>query len=337
MRALVLTGPGKAEVQEVEPPVAGPGQVVVGIERAGVCGTDVELFTGEMSYLHTGRSWYPLRPGHEWCGTVTAVGDGVDAAWLGRRVTGDTMLGCGRCDRCRKGRHHVCADLAEIGISRGRAGALAEQLAVPASALHALPDTVDAASGALVEPGGNALRSVHAAGLEPGERLLVLGTGTIGLLVALFARARGAEVHLMGRDEDGLRLARRLGFDDAWTRPSLPALPWDAVVDASNAPHLPALALELVEPAGRVVYIGLAGTPSTLDARDLLLKDVTAVGILGGSAGLPGAIAAYADGSVDARPLVAATVGLAETMDVLAGDRPAGAGPGPKIHIDPRR
>ncbi|WP_188197683.1 zinc-dependent alcohol dehydrogenase [Nonomuraea sp. SYSU D8015] len=337
MRALVLTGPGKAEVQEVEPPVADLGQVVVDVERAGVCGTDVELFTGEMSYLHTGRSWYPLRPGHEWCGTVTALGDGVDATWLGRRVTGDTMLGCGRCDRCRKGRHHVCADLAEIGISRGRAGALAEQLAVPASALHALPDTVDAASGALVEPGGNALRSVHAAGLQPGERLLVLGTGTIGLLVALFARARGAEVHLMGRDDDGLRLARRLGFDDAWTRPSLPALPWNAVVDASNAPHLPALALELVEPAGRVVYIGLAGTPSTLDTRDLLLKDVTAVGILGGSAGLPGAIAAYADGSVDARPLVAATVGLAETMDVLAGHRPAGAGPGPKIHIDPRR
>ncbi|MEV4357495.1 alcohol dehydrogenase catalytic domain-containing protein [Nonomuraea sp. NPDC049625] len=337
MRALVLTGPGKAEVQEVEPPVAAPGQVVVDVERAGVCGTDMELFTGEMSYLHTGRSWYPLRPGHEWCGRVTDVGEGVDAGWLGRRVTGDTMLGCGHCERCRAGRHHVCAELSEIGISLGRSGALAERLAVPATALHALPDSMDLTLGALVEPGGNALRAVHGAGLRPGERLLILGTGTIGLLAALFARSQGIEVHLLGRDLDGLRLAQSLGFTGAWTRPSLPELRWDAVIDASNAPELPALAVDLVEPAGRVVYIGLAGTPSTLDTRALLLKDVTAVGILGGSAGLAGTIAAYADGSVDARPLVAATVGLAETADILAGHRPADAGPGPKIHIDPRR
>ncbi|MGW6505625.1 zinc-dependent alcohol dehydrogenase [Nonomuraea angiospora] len=337
MRALVLTGPGKAEVQEVEPPVTAPGQVVVDVERAGVCGTDLELFTGEMSYLHTGRSWYPLRPGHEWCGRVSDVGEGVDPGWLGRRVTGDTMLGCGHCERCRAGRHHVCAELSEIGISLGRAGALAERLAVPVTALHALPDGMDLTLGALVEPGGNALRAVHGAGLRPGERLLVLGTGTIGLLAALFARSQGVEVHLLGRDLDGLRLARSLGFTGTWTRPSLPELRWDAVIDASNAPELPALALDLVEPAGRVVYIGLAGTPSTLDTRALLLKDVTAVGILGGSAGLAGTIAAYADGSVDARPLVAATVGLAETAGVLAGHRPDDAGPGPKIHIDPRR
>ncbi|MGP3920844.1 zinc-dependent alcohol dehydrogenase [Nonomuraea sp. 10N515B] len=337
MRALVLTGPGKAEVHEVEPPVAAPGEVVVDIERVGVCGTDVELFTGEMSYLHTGRSWYPLRPGHEWCGRVSAVSEGVSPSWLGRRVTGDTMLGCGHCDRCRAGLHHVCAELAEIGISRGRPGALAEQLAVPATALHHLPDIVDPTLGALVEPGGNALRAVRAARLTAGERALVLGTGTIGLLTALFARADGVEVHVMGRDDHGLRLAESLGFTDAWTRKSLPSLPWDAVIDASNAPGLPALALDLVEPGRRVVYIGLAGTPSTIDTRDLALKDVTAVGILGGSAGLAGAIAAYAEASVDARPLVAATVPLAETAGVLAGCRPTGAGPGPKIHIDPRR
>ncbi|MFD2349579.1 hypothetical protein ACFSTC_09670 [Nonomuraea ferruginea] len=90
----------------------------------------------------------------------------------------------------------------------------------------------------------------------------------------------------MGRDDEGLRLAADLGFTGAWTRASLPALPWHAVIDASNAPGLPALALDLAEPAGRLVYIGLARSPSTLDTRDLVLKDVTAVGILGGSAGL---------------------------------------------------
>ena len=335
MRALVLTGPHQAQVQQVRAPVAGAGQVVVDVERVGICGTDMELYTGEMGYLRTGAAWYPLRPGHEWCGVVSAVGADVDAGWVGHRVTGDTMLGCGRCDRCRGGRHHVCANRSEIGIRSGFPGALAERIAVPATALHRLPDTVDATLGALVEPGGNALRCVRAADLAPGERLLVLGTGTIGLLVALFARADGVQVHLLGKDELGL--ARTLGFAGAWTRESLPSLSWDAVVDASTGAALPALALDLVEPGRRIVYIGLAGSPSTVDTRDLVLKDVTAVGILGASAGLAGTIAAYADGSVDARPLVAATVGLDQAGDILAGHRPAGAGPGPKIHIDPRK
>ncbi|HTJ38732.1 MAG TPA: alcohol dehydrogenase catalytic domain-containing protein [Dactylosporangium sp.] len=336
MRALVLTGPGRAEVREVPEPAAAAGQVVVDVERAGICGTDVELFTGELSYLQTGVTAYPVRPGHEWCGVVTAVAPDVDRAWLGRRVTGDTMVGCGACPRCRAGRHHVCADRHEIGIVGALPGALAERVAVPARALHALPPAADAALGALVEPGGNALRCVEAAALAPGERLLVLGTGTIGLLAALFARARGAEVHLLGLQQEQLYLARTLGLQHAWTRETLPERPWDAVVDATNDPAMPALAARLVEPGRRIVWIGLSGTPSGVDTREIALKDVTAVGILGASAGLPGAIAAYADGSVDPRPLVAATIGLADVAGALAGERPPGAGPGPKLLVDPR-
>lgn len=117
----------------------------------------------------------------------------------------------------------------------------------------------------------------------------------------------------------------------------MPRLRFDAVVDATNAPTLPALALDLVEPGRRVVYIGLAGKPSLVDTRTMVLKDVTAVGILSGSGGLAGAIDLYATGAVDPRPLVAATVGLAETAAVLAGERCPDWGPGPKVHIDPRR
>lgn len=336
MRAVVLTAPRQCGVLEVPVPVAAPGEVVVDVERVGVCGTDIEFFTGEMAYLHQGHAHFPLRLGHEWSGTVSALGTGVDRTWLGRRVTGDTMLGDGTCRRCLRGHQHVCEHRQEVGIRAGRDGALAEKLAVPASALHALPATVDAALGALVEPGGNALRAVQAAQLHLGDRLLVLGPGTIGLLVALFARDAGAEVHVLGRPDGSLDVARSLGFSEVWTRDTLPGLPFDAVVDASNAAELPALALELVEPAGRVVYIGLAGSPSLLDTRTMALKDVTAVGILSASPGLAATIAAYASGSVDPRPLVAATVGLEDVGAVLAGWRPAGAGPGPKIHVDPR-
>lgn len=336
MRAFVLTAPRAFEVQDVDDPVAGPGAVVVDVERVGVCGTDVEFYTGHMQYLHEGFAAYPIRPGHEWCGIVSAVGDGVDSAWIGRRVTGDTMLGCGRCRRCLSGHQHVCEFRFEIGVRGGFPGALAERIAVPASALHALPSAIDPALGALVEPGGNALRAVQGAEVQAGDRVLVLGPGTIGLLVALIAQAQGAEVHLMGRSERSLHYARTLGFDGVWSADELPALAFDAVIDSSNAPSLPARALELVEPAGRVVYIGLAGSPSLVDTRTLALKDVTAVGVLSASPGLAGTIELFARGAVDPRPLIATTVGLDGVGAVLAGERPAGAGAGPKIHVDPR-
>jgi threonine dehydrogenase-like Zn-dependent dehydrogenase len=336
MKAFVVTGPQQGAIDEVPNPVAGEGEAVIDVRRAGVCGTDVEFWTGEMAYLHQGHAGYPMRLGHEWCGVVSTIGAGVDPTWLGRRVTGDTMIGCGHCSRCRSGRHNVCENRVEIGIRGGAPGALAEQLAVPVAALLALPDNVDDTAGAMVEPGGNALRSVRAAALGPGDRVLVLGNGTLGLLVAEFAQADGAEVHLMGRSTKSLEFAATLGFAGVWQRTELPGLPWDAVIDASNATELPALALDLVEPGKRVVYVGLAGRPSLIDTRALVLKDVTAAGILAASQGLAGTIDHYAAGYVDPRPLVAATVALDRAGDVLAGWRPDTASAAPKLHIDPR-
>ena len=335
MKAFVVTGPGESRVMDVEPPRPTAGQVVVDVARVGVCGTDAEFFSGEMAYLHQGHASYPLRLGHEWCGTVTATGPGVEPGWHGRRVTGDTMLGCGRCRRCLSGRQHVCEDRYEIGIRGGFPGALAEQLAVPVSALHHLPDGIDDTAGAMVEPGANALRAVRAAALSPGDRLLIIGPGTIGVLAARFAGARGAEVHVLGLPGRALDFARSSGLS-AFTADETPDLPWDAVLDASQGASMPAFALNRVEPGKRVVFIGLSGAPSEIDTRTMVIKDVTAVGILSGSGGLAGAIAEYAGGQIDPRPLVAATVGLHRVGDVLAGWRPPDAGAGPKIHVDPR-
>jgi threonine dehydrogenase-like Zn-dependent dehydrogenase len=337
VRAFVLTGPRTFAVVDVPEPVATAGEVIVDVERVGVCGTDVEFFGGSMAYLADGQARYPMRLGHEWAGTVSGVGEGVDPGWVGRRAMGDTMLGCGACRRCERGHAHVCESRQEVGIRGDRPGALAERLAVPAGSLHALPVGVDATAGALVEPGGSALRAARAAACGPGERALVLGPGTIGLLTAMFLRAEGVEVHLVGQTRESLAFARQLGFASCWAESDLPAdLPFDAVLDCSNAAALPALALQRVEPSGRVVYVGLAPERSEIDTRRLALKDVTAVGILSGSPGLAETIDLYASGAVDPRPLVAATVGLDEVGDVLAGARPAGAGAGPKIHVDPR-
>jgi threonine dehydrogenase-like Zn-dependent dehydrogenase len=336
VRAFVLTGPGASSVVDLEPPVAAPGQVVVDIARVGVCGTDAEMFSGEMEYLHNRLADYPVRPGHEWSGRVSSVGEGVDPSWVGRRTTGDTQIGCGHCHRCLAGRQHVCEDRHEIGLRRGFHGALAEQMAVPVSALLPLPDVVDDATGAMVEPGGNALRAFRGAALGAGERLLVIGPGTIGLLAAQFAMAHGCEVHVLGVTPASLAFAAGLGVAGAWAAEDLPDLRWDGVVDASNHPSSPALAADLVDAGRRLVYIGLAETPSRLDTRVLAMKDVTAVGVLSASPGLAGTIDLYSSGAVDPRPLIATTVTLDDVDAVLRGRRPDGAGPGPKIQVDPR-
>ena len=122
-----------------------------------------------------------------------------------------------------------------------------------------------------------------------------------------------------------------------WPRSELPALRFDGVIDASNDAALPSLALDLVEPGGRVVYIGLSGPPSAIDTRALVLKDVTAVGILSGSPGLSATIERYAAGAVDPRPLVAATVGLDEVAAVLAGSRPDKLRRRAQDPVDPRK
>jgi threonine dehydrogenase-like Zn-dependent dehydrogenase len=335
MRALVITGPGTAWIEEVEAPVPGTGQVVVDVRRAGICGPDVELFTGQLAYFGQGKTRFPVRPGHEWCGVVSAVGAEVPPGWLGARVTGDTMLGCGLCARCRSGRGHVCADRYEVGIMGGWPGALAEQVLVPASSLHRLPDTIDDRSGALVEPGGNAWRAASAAGAAPGCRVLVCGPGTIGLLTTAFAAAAGAEVHVLALDGSRRSLALSFGAAGYWTAGDPPPVTYDAVVDCTDDHRVPASALALAEPGGRVVLIGVSGAPSLIDSRDLVLGDLTAVGILGASAGLVPAIEHYADGRVNPSGLVSVTVSLDQAADALAGR--VSAGPGTKIHIDPAK
>ncbi|MDJ0334933.1 alcohol dehydrogenase catalytic domain-containing protein [Salinibacterium sp. G-O1] len=339
MRALVVTAPRRAEVQEVPEPVASPGELLVEVERVGICGTDVELYTGEMAYIEQGFTTFPLRLGHEWTGRVVAAGSPEDFAWVGRRVTGDTMLGCGRCEYCQAGHHHVCPKRFEVGIRDGWSGALAERMLIPTRFAFHIPDSVSVTAAALVEPGGNSLRAVRAANIEPGHRVLVLGSGTIGLLAAQFALAEGADVHVGGVREGSLALARSLGVQHTWQLDDLAnghEDEFDAVIEATSNEGMPALAVRLTKPAGRVVYIGLSSTPSLVDTRDVALKDITAVGILSASPGLAGAIASFASGAVVPDPIVSEVVALEDVPARLEGRRGEGAGPGPKVHVNPR-
>jgi threonine dehydrogenase-like Zn-dependent dehydrogenase len=339
VRALVVESPRRGGVQELDAPVPQEGQLLVDVERVGLCGTDVELYTGEMAYFEQGLTHFPVRLGHEWTGRVSGVGPGTDPSWIGQRVTGDTMLGCGHCRVCLAGKHYVCADRNEIGISDGWPGALAEQMLVAERFAYRIPDNVSVTTAAMIEPGGNSLRAVEAARLSPGERLLVLGSGTIGLLAAQIGLARGLEVHVAGERPSSLELARDLGVEHVYQVVDLGpdcGRRFDAVIDASSAPNMPALAVSLVSPAGRVVLIGLSSSPSLIDTRALVMTDVTAVGILSASPGLGGTIELFASGAVNPEPLVSEVIGLGEVTSRLEGRRGENSGPGPKVQVDPR-
>lgn len=335
MKAFIITAPQTGSVVQVSEPIVGAHDLLVEIERVGICGTDVEFFNGDMAYLASGHAKYPLQLGHEWCGRVIEIGSQVDEKWRGKFITGDTMLGCQGCDRCTSGYQYLCHDRDEVGIRNGYPGALAERLVIPEFAAHVLPDDLDPALGAMVEPTGNALRSVEATGLSQGERLFIFGPGTIGLLCALIAQSRGIEVHLIGIEDRSLEFARQFGFAGVHHIDAIPKFPVHGIIDATYNNAVPALALDLLEPGRTVVFIGIAGTPSMIDSRVLVLKDLTAIGILSASPGVAGAIALLSSGAIDPRALIASVVSLEESAEVLAGKRPGAVGDGPKIHIKP--
>jgi threonine dehydrogenase-like Zn-dependent dehydrogenase len=151
-----------------------------------------------------------------------------------------------------------------------------------------------------------------------------------------FAVAAGAEVHVLAVDRGRRELASSFGAAAYWTisePPEPPEPAYDAVIDCTDDDQMPAAALALAEPAGRLVCIGISGVPSLIDSRNLVLGDLTAIGILGASAGLAPAIEHYADGRVDPSALVEVTIGLERAAQALAGQVSPGAGT--KVHIDP--
>jgi threonine dehydrogenase-like Zn-dependent dehydrogenase len=335
MKAFDIDRRGHGLVHDVADPVASPGQAVIDVAFVGICGTDLGLFDADATRMLETHNHYPLRLGHEWSGTVTSVGDPADRSWIGRRVTGLTMLGCGHCAFCVEGLPNLCPDRFEIGVRGDWKGALAERLLVPVNALLALPDGVDDRVGAMTEPGGNSWRAVHASAAGPGKRILVLGSGTIGLLCAQFALAEGSEVHVLGIDAASLELAVALGVAGTWRKETLPRLRWDAVIDATDAPGMPSYALDVVTPGCRVVLIGVAHTPSEVDSRVLVRKELAVQGVLGATQGFEPAIAAFGSGVVDPLPLIGAVIGLDEVGAALAGHRPSKSGSGPKLLVDP--
>ncbi|MGE5554387.1 MAG: zinc-dependent alcohol dehydrogenase [Betaproteobacteria bacterium] len=202
-----LISPEQIVLERATIPSPGPGQALLKVAVAGICGSDIHAYFGKHPFISC-----PVVPGHEFAGTVVAVGPGVRPDLVGQRVTALPSLVCGECFNCRTGRFNICRSLRVIGCQAD--GAMAEYVAVPADKVLPLPEEMSFAEAALVEPLAVGVHAVRRAGSVAGQRVVVTGAGTIGLLVMQVAKAYGAaEVTVSDLVDFRLRLAEELGAD----------------------------------------------------------------------------------------------------------------------------
>lgn len=281
MREAVLSGPQTFEVRETEAPEAGPGNVLVRVRNCGICGSDLHFFRGDFP-VAPGR-----RLGHEISGEVAAVGEGVAGLTRGQRVAIEPIESCQRCNLCLTGRHQICPEVKGLGLHVP--GAFAEYIETAAYTVHPLPDAVDFEVGALLEPLAVAVHGLRQVSLSFGERVAILGSGTIGLMALVAARSLGAsDVFTTARYEHQADAARTLGATqvvDAGDNAlqdlgaAFEGRPPEVVVETVGG-HADTLnqALLIAAPGGRVSILGVFAGPVSLNATTAVLKEVLFVG-----------------------------------------------------------
>lgn len=331
-RRVELTGPGQLEIRDATLPDPGPGEVLLAPDAVGICGTDIELAAGHMAYLDSGFARYPITPGHEWTALVEAVGEGVEGVRVGDRVVGECAQGCGVCAFCRAGRYHVCPDRRETGIVRFD-GAMGQRMLFPVRSLHVLTPDVDRRDAALIEPLAVSYRGVRRLfGDQPGATL-VIGGGTIGVLSAMVARALGADdVVVVEPSEERSRWAREAGFETVTEASGR----WPNVVEASGNAAAMKQAFDLLDLAGRLLFIGLCGELVEVNVDRMVLDDQLVLGSLSSPGVWPETIALVTSGRVRPGQLISHEFSLDEAPGAYARVRSRAPGTF-KVVINPQR
>ena len=270
MRAAKIVKPGEIVVQEVEKPQPGAGEVLVRVMASGICGTDVHIFHGE--YMGD----YPIIPGHEFSGTVEAIGAGVTRWKIGDRVAVEPNIACDNCENCLNNRQNFCLNWQAVGVTRP--GGMAQYTTVPEKAVFDVGD-LPFEQAAFVEPLSCVLHGMERLKLANGDRVVILGAGPIGLLLQQVARINGAS-HLTMVDKNAARLAfaGQLGADAlASGLDELQPDGYDAVIDATGVIAVMRRAIDYARPGGRVLLFGVppAGQEISMEAFKIFRKGLT--------------------------------------------------------------
>ncbi len=323
MRAGIITGKGQFELLELDDPSPHEGQVVVAIDRCGICGSDV----------HAYQEGWPYSPGicgHEWTGRVIELGSGVRGLEIDARVVGAQAPGCGACRECRAGLSPFCrvASSEYSGRNAPTSGGFAPYLTLSANRLITVPDGVDVEQAALIEPAAVALHAIRRSRLDVGDVVCVVGCGPIGLMALQCARVAGAGIVIaVEPDETRRALAIELGADvavapgaelRAAVNEHTAGLRADIAFDCAGIPQTLQQSVDMVRQGGSVCMVGVSGGEATVQPMRWMMKEVSVdTSMLFTLDEMAIAASLIADGRIRTRELVAGTVTLDELPFVI--------------------
>jgi threonine dehydrogenase-like Zn-dependent dehydrogenase len=304
MRALWLEDRALRLRDDVPLPFPPPDEALVRVRVAGVCNTDLELVAGY--YPYTGV------PGHEFVGVVEEADQAPE--WVSRRVVGEINAACGACPTCLAGRRTHCERRTVLGIA-ARDGAFATHLRLPIANLHAVPDAVPDEVAAFAEPTAAALEVQEQVRVGPGDRVVVVGAGKLGNLVAQTLVATGCRLLVVGRSPRPLALVAARGIATA-TAEGVEPRRADLAVECTGSPEGLEIARRAVRPRGTIVLKSTYHGKAAIDMAPFVVDEITLVGSRCGP--FTPALRALARGDVDPRPLVEARYPLSEALSAFA-------------------
>lgn len=279
------------EIRDVSVPSPQPDEVLLQVEAAGICGSDVHIYEWTPGYEFL-EKYFPVTLGHEFSGVVVEVGPEAKSQFRpGERVTSETGKICGRCFYCQRGRGVLCERRLQFGrIGLERNGAMARFLTVPWTSLHRIPPAVSFEEAAMTEPAGVALGAVRTATIDPGDDVAILGPGPIGLMILQMCKARGAgQVMVFGlkEDEPRLKVAKDLGADQVFIagqsgiRETLLDLTAGrglaAVFEVSGSPKAAVSGLQMLRPTGELILVGIYSEPISFDGTRQIVRPIRTI------------------------------------------------------------
>ncbi|GGM68611.1 galactitol-1-phosphate 5-dehydrogenase [Thermogymnomonas acidicola] len=268
-RSLVWTDIGKMEVRGLETPPLRDGWVRVRSEFCGICGSELSAFLGQNELRRP-----PSVMGHEFAGEVVEVSGSVDRSLVGQKVAVNPLVSCGKCRYCRSGLRNLCIEREIIGVNYP--GGFAETVDVPAYSVYRVRDTLN---GSFSEPLATALRAVRKSGIEPGDRVLIIGAGTIGLFALELARKAGADiVAVVEKNAKRAMIAREWGADLSLPPEALQDRDFDVAIDAVGFSSTRRMAVERVRRGGTVVFLGLHEPKAEVNGNSIVRDEVSISG-----------------------------------------------------------
>jgi len=323
MRAVIIDAPGIIRVDNVPDPTPRPDEVLVRVGACGICGTDLHIIDGDSPLAR-----YPIIPGHEFAGEVVALGSDVAQRYgkenitVGSRIAVEPNLYCGYCDSCRTGHENLCLNYAALGVTTN--GAVAQYVTVPVAKAYALPDNMSFREGALIEPVSCAVHGMHILNPRSGDTFLIVGAGTMGLLLLQLAVRGGASrVAMADVNAQRLALAEQLGptrtYSDIKQALKDEPLGFNCVIDATGVAPVIENAFMAVKRGGKLLIFGVASNEARISLSPFRIynDEITIIGSMAVLFSFQAALDLISTGVINTEAMLTKALPLQDFLEAL--------------------